>query len=52
MRYCTLEDLTLAIPARTLAQLSNDTAPANEPNLNGRYTVDRHFSCRLKKAEK
>jgi len=33
MRYCTLEDLTLAIPARTLAQLSNDTAPATEPNL-------------------
>ena len=21
-------------------------------NLNGRYTVDKHFSCRLKKAEK
>ena len=33
MRYCTIDDLTLAIPARTLAQLSNDTAPANEPNL-------------------
>jgi phage gp36-like protein len=33
MRYCTLDDLTLAIPARTLAQLSNDTAPATEPNL-------------------
>jgi len=33
MRYCTLEDLNLAIPARTLAQLSNDTSPATDPNL-------------------
>lgn len=33
MRYCTLDDLLLVIPARTLAQLSNDTPPATEPNL-------------------
>jgi phage gp36-like protein len=33
MRYCTLDDLMLAIPVRTLAQLSNDTPPATEPNL-------------------
>lgn len=33
MRYCTLDDLKLVIPARTLAQLSNDTPPATEPNL-------------------
>jgi phage gp36-like protein len=32
MRYCTLDDLTLAIPVRTLTQLSNDTSPATEPN--------------------
>lgn len=33
MRYCTLDDLLLAIPARTLAQLSNDAPPATEPKL-------------------
>lgn len=33
MRYCTLDDLLLLIQAKTLAQLTNDTAPATEPNL-------------------
>jgi phage gp36-like protein len=28
MRYCTLNDLLLAIPQRTLAELSNDAAPS------------------------
>lgn len=33
MHYCSLDDLQLAIPARTLAQLSNDTPPATDPNM-------------------
>lgn len=32
MRYCSLTDLRLAIPAQTLIWLSNDTAPATEVN--------------------
>lgn len=30
--YCTISDLELAIPRRTLAQLSNDTPGVQEPN--------------------
>jgi phage gp36-like protein len=33
MRYCTIDDLTLAIPLRTLVQLSNDTSPATDVNM-------------------
>lgn len=32
MRYCTLDDLLLKIPAKTLAQLTNDAPPFTEPN--------------------
>jgi phage gp36-like protein len=32
MRYCTREDILRKVPARTLAQLTNDTPPATEPN--------------------
>nr|VFK16262.1 MAG: Mu-like prophage protein gp36 [Candidatus Kentron sp. LFY] len=33
MRYCTPEDLALAVPRETLAQLSNDDAPEDGPDM-------------------
>ncbi len=48
----TFKPTSEAFDPKNLGMRTRDMLMTANTNLNGRYTVDKHFSCRLKKAEK